>query len=156
VRDNGPGIDPAALPHIFEERFYARDSNKNAGGNALAVDGVCREGYNLASHQSADRVVNEMKTLTEIKDTLKKHQEVLRQRYKMRVVGIFGSYVRGEQKRGSDLDLLAEFEEPVSLLELVGAEIYLSEILKVKVDLIPKEDVRAELKERILGEAISL
>lgn len=110
----------------------------------------------MASHQGDDHVVNKKRTLAEIKDALNKHQEELRRRYKVRVVGIFGSYVRGEQKRGSDLDLLAEFDGPVSLLELVGAEIYLSRILKVKVDLIPKEDVRRELKERILGEAVGL
>ena len=101
-------------------------------------------------------MVSKAKTLAEIKDTLNKHQEELRRKYKLRVVGIFGSYVRGEQKRGSDLDLLAEFDGPVSLLELVSAETYLSRILKVKVDLIPKKDVRPELKERILAEAVSL
>ncbi|MFQ5708142.1 MAG: nucleotidyltransferase family protein [bacterium] len=97
-----------------------------------------------------------MKALAEIKEILEKHREELRQKYKMRVVGIFGSYVRGEHKRGSDIDLLGEFEEPVSLLELVGAEIYLSEILKMKVDLIPKEDIRPELKETILKETLHL
>lgn len=97
-----------------------------------------------------------MKTLAEIKEILEKHREELRQKYKMRVVGILGSYVKGEHKRGSDIDLLAEFEEPVSLLELVGAEIYLREILKMKVDLIPKEDIRPELKENILKETLHL
>jgi len=62
--------------------------------------------------------------------------------------------VRGEQKRGSDIDLLAEFEEPVSLLDIVGAEIYLKKILKTKVDLIPKEDLRPEIRKRIMKEAV--
>lgn len=97
-----------------------------------------------------------MKTLNEIKKILRKHNEELMHKYKLRVVGIFGSYVRGKQKRGSDLDLLAEFDEPISLFELVGAEIYLREILKMKVDLIPKEDLRPELKDSILKEAVNL
>jgi predicted nucleotidyltransferase len=72
------------------------------------------------------------------------------------VVGIFGSYVRGEQQEESDLDLLAEILHPISLLELVGAEIYLSEKLGVKVDLIPKRNVRKELREAIQQEAIPI
>jgi hypothetical protein len=74
----------------------------------------------------------------------------------VRIVGIFGSYVRGEQRAKSDIDLLGEFDERVSLFDLVGAEIYLSEILNIKVDLIPKKDIRSELKDTILKEAINL
>ena len=49
-----------------------------------------------------------------------------------------------------------DFLRPISLLEIVGAEIYLSEILKVKVDLVPKRDVREELRETILAEAVPI
>ncbi len=94
------------------------------------------------------------KSLNEIKKILDKHRDELRLKYKIKGISIFGSYVRGEQKKKSDIDILAEFEEPVSLLDLVGAELYLSEILKTKVDLIPKEDVRPELKDIILKEAV--
>lgn len=97
-----------------------------------------------------------MKSLDEIRETLTKHEQELMQKYKMRVIGIFGSYVRGEQKKRSDIDILAEFEEPVSLLDLVGAELYLRKILKTKVDLIPKEDIRPELKDIILKETVYL
>ncbi len=72
------------------------------------------------------------------------------------VVAVFGSYVRDEQKRESDIDLLAEILRPISLLELAGAEIYLSEILGARVDLVPKRSVREELKETIFKEAIAL
>jgi len=97
-----------------------------------------------------------MKTLDEIKEILEAHKEELKKKYKLRIVGIFGSYVQGVQKKKSDIDLLAEFEEPVSLLGLVSAEIHLSEILKTKVDLIPQKDIRPELKDTILAEAIQL
>jgi uncharacterized protein len=96
------------------------------------------------------------KSLDEIRAILDKYREELRRDYKIREVAVFGSYVRGEQKRRSDIDILAEFEEPVSLLALVGAEQYLSRILKTKVDLIPKEDIRPELKDRILAEAVTV
>jgi len=97
-----------------------------------------------------------MKTLDEIKILIRKHRDVLSEKYGIAVVGIFGSYVRGEQKEESDLDLLAEILRPISLLELVGAEIYLSENLGVKVDLIPKRGVREELREVIIQEAVPL
>lgn len=97
-----------------------------------------------------------MKTLDEIKAKISESRDTLTERYGIKIIGIFGSHARGEQKKRSDLDLLAEIEKPISLLELVGAEIYLSEILKTKVDLVPKEDIREELKEKILEETIYL
>ena len=97
-----------------------------------------------------------MKKLEEIKEILETHKKELKEKYKVRVVGIFGSYVHGNQKSESDIDLLAEVDDRVSLFDLVGAEIYLSEILQIKVDLIPKKDLRPELKDTILKEAINL
>jgi len=97
-----------------------------------------------------------MKALEEIKKIINQHRNVLADKYGVAVVAVFGSYVRDEQKRDSDIDLLAEILRPISLLELAGAEIYLSEILGAKVDLVPKRSVREELKETILEEAIAL
>ncbi|NOZ68425.1 MAG: nucleotidyltransferase, partial [Deferribacteres bacterium] len=70
-----------------------------------------------------------MPELREITRVIRQHRDILQERYGISVVGIFGSYVRGEEKEGSDIDLLAEIVKPISLLELVGAEIYLSDIL---------------------------
>ena len=50
-----------------------------------------------------------MKNLEEIKEILKSSKEEIRKQFKAEIVGIFGSYVRGGQKRGSDLDLLVRF-----------------------------------------------
>jgi predicted nucleotidyltransferase len=97
-----------------------------------------------------------MKTLDEIRENIKSHQDVLAQKYGVAPVGVFGSYVRGEERAGSDLDLLVEILRPIDLLELVGAEIYLTEVLGVKVDLVPKRSLRVELRETILKEAVSL
>lgn len=94
------------------------------------------------------------KSLDEIKKILNIHRSELRDKYKITEIGVFGSYVRGEQKRKSDIDILAEFGEPISLLDLVGAELYLKKILKMKVDLVPREDLRPELKERIIRETV--
>ena len=51
---------------------------------------------------------------------------------------------------------MVEILRPISLLELAGAEIYLTEVLKAKVDLVPKRSVREELRETILREAVAL
>ena len=97
-----------------------------------------------------------MKGLDEIRGLIRQHHKVLADKYGIAVVAIFGSYVRDEQKRESDIDLLTEILRPISLLELAGAEIYLSEILGAKVDLVPRRSVREELKETILKEAVAL
>lgn len=95
-----------------------------------------------------------METLDEIKGTLRKQKEELKEKYKVKEIGIFGSYVKGEQKETSDVDILVEFEKPVSLLRIVSLENYLSDILGVKVDVVPKKTIRKELKEFILKGAI--
>jgi predicted nucleotidyltransferase len=97
-----------------------------------------------------------MKTVEQIRAAIRQHQEVLVERYGVKVVGLFGSYARREHRKRSDLDLLVDIVRPISLLELIGAELYLSEVLGVKVDLIPKRDVREELRETIFREALSI
>lgn len=95
-----------------------------------------------------------MRTIDEIRSVIRAHQDDLHSRYKARVVGIFGSYARGEQQADSDLDILAVFDSDASLLDLGGAQVMLSELLGLKVDLIPREDVRPELKESIESETV--
>ena len=51
-------------------------------------------------------------------------------------VGIFGSFARGDNKKGSDIDIFVEFKNPPSLLSLIRLENELSEILGIKVDLV--------------------
>lgn len=92
----------------------------------------------------------------DIRALVRQHQDILADRYGVKVVGLFGSSARAQQMRDSDVDLLAEILRPVSLFELIGAEIYLSEILGAKVDLVPVRDVRKELRETILKEAVPI
>ena len=56
--------------------------------------------------------------------------------YNVLKVGIFGSFARGENTKGSDLDILVEFKDSPSLLTLIKLENELSEILGIKVDLV--------------------
>jgi Predicted nucleotidyltransferases len=97
-----------------------------------------------------------MKTLDEIKRILNSHKEELRERYKVKEIGIFGSFVRGEQKESSDLDILVEYETVPGLLKFLELEIYLEELLGTKVDLVRKQAIRSRLKDVILKEVVYL
>jgi predicted nucleotidyltransferase len=95
-----------------------------------------------------------MTSAEEIKHTLTQHKTELRRKFKVKTIGVFGSYVRGEQKRGSDVDVLVEFEEPIGLFEFMELEEYLSDLLGVKVDLVSKKALKPHIGERILQEVI--
>ncbi len=60
-----------------------------------------------------------MKDVESIKRTLSLHKAELRKKFKVKTIGVFGFCVRGEQKWGSDVDVLVEFEEPVGLFEFM-------------------------------------
>ncbi len=94
-----------------------------------------------------------MNKLTKTKQILKDLKPELKSNYMVKEISIFGSYVREEQTIGSDIDILVEFERPVSLLKIVSLENYLSDILEMKVDIVPKNNIRKELKKYILKEA---
>ncbi len=68
--------------------------------------------------------------------------------------GIFGSYVRGEQKKSSDVDILVELHKDLDLLDVIGIQIELEKVLKKKVDLIEYGTIRPELKRTILKEEV--
>lgn len=80
----------------------------------------------------------------------------LHERYSVRNLWVFGSFVRGEAKRRSDLDLLVEFEERnlLSLIGFIGLERQLSELLGVKVDLVEKSVLKPAIGRRILEEIV--
>lgn len=97
-----------------------------------------------------------MKTFDEISQILKKHKDELKKRYNLTEISLFGSYVRKEQEQASDVDVLVEFGKPVSLLHIISLENHLSDIIGVKADVVPKKNIRKELKEFILKEALPI
>jgi len=82
-----------------------------------------------------------MRTLKEIKDTLAAHEEEIRKRYGVVILGIFGSYARGEQNELSDIDILVELEKPIGLKFFELWE-ELENLLGVKVDLLTIKAVK--------------
>ena len=95
-----------------------------------------------------------MKTLDEVRETLRRHKDEVAREYKVKELGIFGSLARGEQNRRSDIDILVEYHELPDLLKLIELERRLQRILKKKVDLVEKTGLRPELKESILNEVV--
>jgi len=91
--------------------------------------------------------------LNKARQILQGHLPDLHEHYGVHALWIFGSYVRSEQYKKSDLDVLVEFERPPSLFEFVRLERYLSEILKIKVDLVMKSALKPAIGRHILEEA---
>jgi len=97
-----------------------------------------------------------MKTLEEIRNILAEHKEELKQKYKVKEIGIFGSFVRGEPRKRSDIDILVEFEEPIGLFEFIDLEEHLGKLLDSKVDLVSKGALKPRIGEYILKEVVYL
>jgi predicted nucleotidyltransferase len=76
-----------------------------------------------------------MKTIEEIKRILKEHKEEIREKYGVVIVGVFGSYARGEQRETSDVDIIVELERPIGL-KFYELWDYLENILGIKVDVL--------------------
>ena len=82
-----------------------------------------------------------MKTFNKVEEILSRHREGLREEYRVKNIGIFGSYVRGEQNKKSDIDILVEFEKPIDFflfLELIkrGQRSFIDNFLKRFLDYI--------------------
>jgi uncharacterized protein len=99
-----------------------------------------------------------MKSLAEIKQQLEHSKPLLQQKYHVTQLGVFGSYVRGEQTSASDIDVLVEFEPGFrfGLLTFCELENDLSDLLGMKVDLVMKKGLKPRIGERILQEVIYL
>ena len=78
----------------------------------------------------------------------------LREQYGVESIGIFGSYGRGEQTKGSDLDVLVDFNRPIGLFGFVGLQQELSDTLGVRVDLVLERGLKIELGKNILAEVV--
>ena len=97
-----------------------------------------------------------MKTLTEITEILRAQKPYLAEKYGVTEIGVFGSYVRGQQGPDSDVDILIELTRPprISLLGLVALEYHLTDTLGVKADIAIKKNLRKRIGRRILNEVV--
>lgn len=97
-----------------------------------------------------------MDKLEEIKYSLKEHKNEIKEQFNVREIGIFGSYVRQEYKRGSDLDILVEFDIVPGLFRFIRLKEYLSRLTGVKVDLVMKRALKPYIGKNILREIMYL
>lgn len=85
---------------------------------------------------------------------IRRQMPALRAEYGVRTIGLFGSYVRAEQHKRSDLDVLVEFDEAPSLLRFMELEEHLSELTGARVDLVSRRGLKPHIGEHILKEVV--
>jgi len=85
---------------------------------------------------------------------LRENKPVFEEKYGVKNLEVFGSYIRGEQKKGSDLDVLVEFSKKIDLFKYIELEEFMSKKLGIKVDLVMKDTLKPRIKDRVLKEAI--
>jgi predicted nucleotidyltransferase len=73
-------------------------------------------------------------TKDEILDAIRKHRDILL-KYKVRKIGLFGSFVKGEQEDRSDIDLVVDFEEP-SINNFMGLSSFLEDLFGKRVEIL--------------------
>ena len=89
----------------------------------------------------------------DILGVIRKNEAQIKERFKVKKIGIFGSSVRGEAKKDSDIDVLVEFEEGKKTFDnFMDLTFFLEEVFGRKVDLVTREALRPELKTSILKE----
>ena len=97
--------------------------------------------------------MDDKKSIGGIIKLLRLHSSDVRGKFKIKEIGVFGSYVRGEQREDSDIDILVEFEEGYKTFDnYMELKFFLEEILTSKIDLVIKTTIRDELKQNILSE----
>ena len=95
-------------------------------------------------------------TLNDVLRILRDHLPALREKYAVKSLAVFGSYVRGEQRRRSDVDVLVEFDVAPDLIRFIRLEDELRHAIGVDVDLVSRGSLRGKRGERILHEAVPL
>ena len=96
-----------------------------------------------------------MKTFEEIKKTIGEHREELISKFMVKEIGIFGSYVRGDQDETSDIDILVDYsDEHISLFDVLELKYYFEELLRLKVDIVTREALKPVIGKHIMDEVV--
>ena len=94
-----------------------------------------------------------MSELEKIKRKLREHKPELKERYNVEEIGIFGSYVHGDQAESSDIDILVEFSEPIGW-KIIDLKEELEKLLDRPVDLVTKDALKPRLKTQIMEDVV--
>ena len=90
-----------------------------------------------------------------LKKIVAEEKNEIRKQYKAEIKAVFGSYARGDFHADSDLDLLVDFDEGVSLFDMIGLEHFLADRLGCRVDVVPRSSLREELRATVFSEMIN-
>ncbi|MFH0972650.1 MAG: nucleotidyltransferase family protein [Patescibacteria group bacterium] len=93
-------------------------------------------------------------TLNQIKKIINQNLSVIQDKYRVKEIGIFGSYATGHQHKDSDVDVLVEFGGSITLFKYAELQNFLADQLHVKVDLVQKSGLKPLIKDEILSETI--
>lgn len=96
--------------------------------------------------------MTESRDIDDLRRILRQQMPLLRERYGVESLGLFGSYLRGEAGPASDVDLLIRFHRTPGLIRFVELENYLSDLLGVRVDLVMADALKPNIGQRVLAE----
>ena len=92
--------------------------------------------------------------LSKLEKIIRRAKPELKNKFKVKRIGIFGSRVKGLSRKNSDLDVLVEFSSSVDILEFIALENYLIDQTGTKVDLVSRKALRPEFKKQVLSEVV--
>jgi predicted nucleotidyltransferase len=78
----------------------------------------------------------------------------LEREYHVAEIGLFGSFVRGEERKASDVDILVEFTHPIGMFKFLELEEYLERKIGIKVDLVSRKALKPYIGRKILSEVV--
>jgi uncharacterized protein len=93
-----------------------------------------------------------MKELERILSKITNHKSEIIKEYHVKEIGVFGSYLRGEERADSDVDILVDFDRPIDLFRFLDLEEKLSDMFGKKVDLVSKKSLKPHIGKEILKE----
>jgi uncharacterized protein with HEPN domain/predicted nucleotidyltransferase len=88
--------------------------------------------------------------VNQVRLLIQERKDEIKEKFKAEIVEIFGSYARGEEKEGSDIDVLVRFGEGASLFDFTGLEFYLEDLFGVPVDVVSERGLNPIIKADIL------
>jgi predicted nucleotidyltransferase len=95
-------------------------------------------------------------TRQSIIDKVSSLKQQAKEKYNAEIKAVFGSVLTDAFKSTSDIDILVEFSKGADLFNFIGLSLFLEDNLKHKVDVVPMDSIRQELKTHILEQAVYL
>lgn len=92
--------------------------------------------------------------VNQIRLLILERKDEIKEKFKAEVLGVFGSYARGEEKKDSDIDVLVRFGEGATFLHLTGLGFYLEDLFGVPVDVVSERALHPMMKDDVLKELV--